>query len=133
MLFKAGSGDEGTYREHFVGLVENEHLHGIGLQEPSLDHVLNPARSSDNDLGALLKGLHVVANTGSTNAGVALNVHEVANSDNHLLNLLSQLAGRSKNQGLALLDIGVKLLQDRDGESRGLSSTGLGLGDDVVA
>ena len=122
-----------TYRKHLVGLVEHEHLHAIGLEESSLDHVLDTARSSNDDLRSFLKGLHVIANTGSTNAGVALNVHEVANGDNDLLDLLSQLTGRSENQSLALLHVGVDLLEDRDGEGGGFAGTGLGLGDNIMA
>ena len=122
-----------TYRKHLVSLVKNEHLHAISLEEASLDHVLDTARSSNNDLRSFLKGLHVIANTGSTNAGVALNVHEVANGDNDLLDLLSQLTGRSENQSLALLHVGVDLLEDRDGEGGGFAGTGLGLGDNIMA
>jgi len=43
---------------------------------------------------------------------VALNVHEVANSNNDFLDLLGQFSGGSKNQSLALLDIWVKLLEN---------------------
>jgi hypothetical protein len=63
---------------------------------------------------------------------VALDVHEVADGDNDLLNLLSQLTGGGQDEGLALLDIGVDLLENRDREGGGLASTGLGLGDDIV-
>jgi hypothetical protein len=121
-----------THRKHLVGLVQNEHLHGVSLQETTLDHVVNPAGRANNDLGTLLEGLHVVADAGATNAGVALDVHEVADGDNDLLNLLRQLTGGGQDEGLALLDVRVDLLQDRDGERGGLASTGLGLSNDVV-
>lgn len=94
---------------------------------------MDTARGSDNDLGALLESLHVVADAGATNAGVALNVHEVTNGNDDLLDLLSQLAGGGKNQGLALLDSRVDLLENGNGEGSSLASTGLGLGDDIVA
>jgi hypothetical protein len=64
---------------------------------------------------------------------VALNVHEITDSHNDLLDLLGQLTGGGEDQGLALLDVGVKLLEDGDGESGGLSGTRLGLGDNIVA
>jgi hypothetical protein len=64
---------------------------------------------------------------------VALNVHEVTDGDNDLLDLLGQLTGWGKDEGLALLDVGVKLLEDGDGESGGLSGTGLGLGNHIVS
>jgi hypothetical protein len=122
-----------TARQHLIGLVEDEHLHGVGLEDATLDHVVDTAGGSDNDLGAVLEGLHVVANAGTTDTGVALDVHEVTDGDNDLLDLLGKLAGGGEDEGLAGLDVGVKLLEDRDGESSGLASTGLGLGNDIVA
>ncbi len=64
---------------------------------------------------------------------MALDVHEVTNGNDDLLDLLGQFTGGSDNQSLASLDVGVELLQSRDGESGGLSGTGLSLGDDIVA
>lgn len=122
-----------TARQHLVGLVEDEHLHVVGLQDTTLDHVLDTAGCADNDLGAVLEGLHVVTDGGAANAGVALDVHEVTDGDNDLLDLLGQLAGGGEDEGLAGLDVGVDLLEGGDGEGGGLSSSGLGLGNDIVA
>ena len=94
---------------------------------------MDTAGGTDDDLGAVLEGLHVLANAGTTNAGVALNVHEVADGDDDLLDLLGQLAGGGEDEGLARLEVGVDLLQDRDGEGSGLSGTGLSLSNDIVA
>ena len=127
-----GGSAKGAYRKHLLGLIEDEHLHGVGAQEAALDHVVDTARSSNDDLGAVLEGLHVIANAGSTNAGVALDVHEVANSDNDLLDLLSQFTGGGEDQSLALLHSGVDLLENGNGESSRLASTRLGLGNHVV-
>ena len=121
-----------THRKHLISLVEDEHLHAVGLEEAALDHVVDTAGGADNNLGAVLEGLHVITNAGAANAGVALNVHEVTNGDDDLLDLLGQLTGGSENQSLALLQGGVDLLQHRDGEGGSLASTGLGLGDDIV-
>ena len=121
-----------AYRKHLVGLVKHKHLHAVRLQEAALDHVLDTTGRAHNNLRALLEGLHVVTNAGTADASMALNVHEVANSDHNLLNLLSQLTSGRENQCLALLEVLVDLLQNRNGESSGLASTGLGLGDDIV-
>lgn len=94
---------------------------------------MDTARGADNDLGAVLEGLHVITDAGAANAGVALNVHEVTDGDDDLLDLLGQLTGGSKDEGLALLDVGVDLLEDRDGEGSGLASTRLGLGNHIMA
>jgi hypothetical protein len=94
---------------------------------------VDTAGGTNNDLGAVLESLHVITDAGATNAGVALDVHEVANGNDDLLDLLGQLTGGSEDEGLALLDVGVDLLEDRDGEGSSLASTGLGLGNDIVA
>lgn len=93
---------------------------------------MDTAGSSDDNLGAILEGLHVLTDTGSANAGMALNAHEVADGNDDLLDLLSQLTGGGENERLALLDVGVDLLENGDGESSGLASTGLGLRNDIV-
>lgn len=125
-------GEGGTYRKHLIGLIQNEHLHTIGLEEASLDHVVDTTRGSHNHLRTILKSLHVVTNACSTNASMALDVHEISDSNNDLLDLLSQLTGRSKDKRLALLDAGVDLLENGNGESGGFTSTGLGLGNHIV-
>ena len=122
-----------TYGKHFIGLIKNEHLHAVGLQESSLNHVLDTTRGTDDNLGTLLKSLHVITNAGTTNAGMALDVHEVTDGDNDFLDLLSQFTGGSKDQSLALLDVWVKLLEDGNGESSGLSGSRLGLSDNIMA
>ena len=121
-----------TTRQHLIGLVEHEHLHAVGAEDTALDHVVDTSWGTDNDLWAVLESLHVVSYGSTTNAGVALDLHEVANSDNDLLDLLSQLTGWGKDQSLACLDVWVDLLEDGDREGGSLTSTGLGLGDNVV-
>lgn len=122
-----------TYRKHFVGLIKDEHLHAVGLEETTLDHVVDTAGGTNNDLGAVLEGLHVITNGGATNAGVALDVHEVTDGDNNLLDLLGKLAGGGEDESLAGLEAGVDLLENGDGEGGSLASTGLSLSNDIVA
>jgi hypothetical protein len=109
-----------TYRKHLISLIKNEHLHRICLQESSLNHVLDASRSANDDLRAVLERLHIITDASSANTRVALNAHEVANGNDDLLDLLRKLTGRSKNQSLALLNIGIDLLKNRDRESGGL-------------
>jgi hypothetical protein len=104
-----------------------------GLKDTALDHVLDTSGGTDDDLGAVLEGLHVVTDGSTTNAGVARDVHEVTDSDDDLLDLLGQLAGRGEDQGLAGLDGGVDLLEGGDGEGSGFTRTGLSLCNDIVA
>ena len=122
-----------TAGQHLIGLIKNEHLHGVGLEEAALDHVVDTTWGTDNDLWTILESLHVITDGGTTDTGVALNVHEVSDGNDDLLDLLSQLTGWGKDKSLALLDVWVQLLENGDGESGGLSGTRLGLGNNIVA
>ena len=83
-------------REHLVGLVEDEHLDVAGAKGAAVDHVVHAAGGADNDVNALLQLADVVSHIGSSDAGVALGLHEVTELDDNFLDLLGQLAGRSK-------------------------------------
>lgn len=124
-------GGDLTYRKHFISLVQDEHFHVVSLEHASLDHVLNPSWSSNNDLWAILECLHVFADIGSTDTCVAFNTHEIANSDNDLLDLLSKLTGGCEDESLAGLEVGIDFLEAGDGERRGFSSARLGLGNHI--
>ena len=87
-----------TTRQHFVGLVEDEHLHVVRLQDTALDHVLDTTRGAHNNVGSVSQGLHVITDAGATNASVAVDIHEVTDGDNDLLNLLGQFAGGGEDQ-----------------------------------
>lgn len=93
---------------------------------------MDTAGGANNDLGTILNRLDVVTNGGATNASVGIDVHEVADGDDNLLDLLGQLTGGGKNESLALLELGIDVLKDRDGEGGSLASTGLSLGDNVA-
>jgi hypothetical protein len=64
---------------------------------------------------------------------VALNVHEVANGNDNLLDLLSELTGGCEDESLASLEVGIDLLESRDGEGCSLAGAGLSLSDDIGA
>ncbi len=100
----------GTYGKHLISLVEDEHLHVVGLQDTALDHVLDTSWSSNDNLWTILQSLHILTDVGAANTGMALNVHEVTNGDDDFLDLLSKLTSRGKDQSLAGLEIGVDLL-----------------------
>lgn len=121
-----------TTRKHLIGLVKAEDLHVVGLERATLDHVKDTARGADNDVDTLLELGHGLANRGSTDGGEALDVHVVTDGDDDLLDLLSQLAGRGEDKSLALLERDVDRLENGDGESGGLASSRLGLGDNIV-
>jgi hypothetical protein len=120
-----------TYRKHLISLVKDEHLHVVGLQDAALNHILDTTWRSDDYLWAILQSLHVITNVGAADAGMAFDVHEVADGDNDFLDLLSKLTSRCKNQSLACFEVLVDLLEDRDREGCGFASSGLSLCDDI--
>jgi len=121
-----------TYRKHLIGLIEDKHLHRLSLQNPALDHVVHAAGSSNNDLGAILDRLDVVTNSSATNASMGINVHEITDGDDNLLDLLRKLTSGGENQGLALLELGINVLENRDGEGGSLAGTRLCLCDHIT-
>jgi hypothetical protein len=62
---------------------------------------------------------------------VAFDIHEIADCHNDLLDLLGQFSGWCKNQSLTSLEVGVNLLEDRNGECRRFSSSRLCLRDHI--
>lgn len=82
---------------------------------------------------SILQSLHVVTDVGSTNTGVALNVHEITDGDQHLLDLLSQFTGRGKDESLCLFEGDIELLENGNREGGGLSGTRLRLRNNVVS
>ncbi|KAK3818299.1 MAG: hypothetical protein J3R72DRAFT_36670 [Linnemannia gamsii] len=122
-----------TAGQHLIGLIEDEHLHVVGLEGTTVDHIEDTTGGSDDDLGTGLEGLHVLTDVGTTNAGVALNLHEVTEGNDDLLDLLGQLAGGGEDEGLALGVGKIQLLESRDREGGGLSGTGLGLSNDIMS
>jgi hypothetical protein len=57
-------------------------------------------------MNTLLKFGHVFTNIGTSNAGVALDVHVIAQGDHDLLNLLSQLTSGARIKAwVPLIDI----------------------------
>ena len=119
--------------EHTVGLVEHDGLHAPERHGPAL-HMVGPApRRRDDDLGAALEGVDLLAD--GLPAVQADEPHAlVADGDlAHLVgDLHCQLARRREDHGLHLLALGVDALNDGNTESHGLASAGRGLGDDVL-
>jgi len=75
----------------------------------------------------------IVSDEGSTDTGVAFDLKIVSNGEDDSLNLLSELTSGGQNEGLALLQTEVELLEDTDGESGSLSSSRLSLGDEILS
>lgn len=122
-----------TTGQHLIGLIKNEHLHVVGLEGTTVDHVKDTTGGTDNNLGTVSEDLHVITDVGTSDTGVASDLHEVTEGDDNLLDLLGQLAGGGEDQGLALGVGEIQLLEGRDREGGGLSGTRLSLGNDIMA
>lgn len=120
-------------RKHLIGLIKTEDLDVVGLEGTPLDHVEDTSGGSDNDVDSFLELGHSFTDGGSSNSGEALDVHVVSEGDNDLLNLLGEFTGRGEDESLTLLEGDVDGLENGDGESGGLSSSGLSLGNDIVS
>ena len=53
-----------------------------------LNHVLNPARGSNNNMRAVTESFHIIPHVGTSNTGMTFEFQKVADGDNDLLNLL---------------------------------------------
>jgi len=121
-----------TTRQHLVGFIETEDLDVIGSEGPAVDHIKDTTGGPDDDVSTLLQFAYVLTDVGPTDTDVAFDVHVVPEGEDNFLNLLRELTGRCQNESLGAPDREVKLLENGDGEGRGLASTGLSLGDDIV-
>ena len=83
-------------RQHFVGLVQNEHLDVVRLEHAPGDHVQDAAGGADNHMLAGIQLAHVLPDGGAADAGMALGAHVVAKRHDNLLDLLSQLPEKNK-------------------------------------
>jgi len=110
-----------TAGKHLIGLIEHELTDVVKAEGTTVDHVVDTAGGADNDVDAALEDTDVVTDGGTTDAGMDLDLHVVAESDDDLLDLLGQLTGGSKDEGLALTELGIKLAKGANGEGGGLA------------
>lgn len=122
-----------TTAEHLVGLIEDEDLHVLGVEDIALEHVQDTSRGPDDDLDTAAEDLDVVSDQGSTDAGVRGDLEELSEGLADLLGLLGELTGGCEDESLGTGVVEIDILQDADAESRRLSSSGLGLGDGITA
>jgi len=88
--------------EHLVGLVEDEDLEVVTLKEALLHHIMDTAWCADNDVHSLLEDLDLIADDGSSDAGVNLDADELTDLLNDECNLLGELSCRGNNKCLSV-------------------------------
>ena len=101
-----------TAGQHLVGFIETEDLDMVGPEGPAIDHIINTTGGADDDVNTLPQLAHILADVGSTNAGVTFYVHVVAESDDNLLDLSSKLTVRCEDESLDVSGRQVELLED---------------------
>lgn len=119
--------------EQLIGFVENQHLNVAGAQMSASDHVGDTTRGSRNDVLAVIQLADVLADVCSSDAGMTLHVHVVAESHDDALNLGGQLACWGEDEGLGFADGRIDDLEHTNGESRSLAGSGLRLGNCIAA
>jgi hypothetical protein len=123
-----------THVEHAVSFVENESLYTREVYRSSTKMVQETAWARYDDLWATTKVRHLTSMRHTAVNRYALNARTRSELLDTVVNLLSKLTSRSENERLAPLFLASReLLQDRQYERRGLSSTSLRETDNVVS
>lgn len=99
-----------TTGQHLIGLVQAEDLDVVGAEGAPVDHVEDTTGGTDDDMDALLELGHVLTNVGATDAGMTFDVHVIAEGDDDLLDLLSELTGWGEDESLGAFDGHVELI-----------------------
>lgn len=118
--------------EHFVGLVQDEHLDVRGAKGLAIDHVKDAPGSADNNVHTGLEAGNVFTNACSTDTCVAADIQFLAKRQDDALDLLGKLTRRGQHQGLAFLQFIVDLLQDSNCKGCSLSCSRLCLRNDIA-
>ena len=119
--------------QHFICLVEDEHLHRGGLESSSQYHVVDSAGSPGNDVTPMLQVKDVVIDISSADTTVNFNLHEVTKGETNTLCLLCQLSGWGQYKDLRFSQGQIDCLKGSEGENACLTSATLALNDHISA
>ena len=82
-----------TTGKHLIGLIEDEDADVVEAHVALVDHVVNAAGGTDDEVLALLELLDVLADGSTTDAGVDLDLHVITEGEGDLLDLKGKLTG----------------------------------------
>ena len=129
--------------QHFVGLVEDHNLDLLEVQEALLVQVDDAAGGAHGHFQAAAQQLGLRLNRHATVEGCDAGVAQLRGDGQVVAHLNGELAGGNQNQGLGcagVLQVGPTLVVAADHaldggqtEAEGLTGTGLGLANDVLA
>ena len=122
-----------THVEHLVRLVKHDVANGVEVRLAALHEVDETARCGHDNLCAVVQGLYLVADTGTSVDSHDVELWYVLGEVAQVVGYLqAQLAGWREDDGLCLFALRVHHLQERQSERRRLSRTRLGKGYDVL-
>jgi hypothetical protein len=88
-------------QEHLAHFVQHEHLDIGDAKNATVNVAADRSGRTDNNVDAFFQLEDVIALVGASDADQALRLHEVAELQDHLFDLLRKLAGGSEEEGLA--------------------------------
>ncbi len=118
---------------HLVRLVKHEHLDIGDAENATVNVAADTSGRTDNNVDAFFQLEDLIALIGASDADQALRLHEAAELQDHLFDLLRQLAGGSEDEGLAGAVFDVDALQNTDCDSCSLAASAVNLTNSVVA
>lgn len=96
----------------------------VGLERLSVDQIFDSAWSSDHNLySSIFQCIPVLLGVSASNAATCGNVDELAEAEDDLVDLLRELSGWGKNDGLALWGFIVDELKYSNGEGCGFAGS----------
>ena len=124
-----------SHAEHFVRFIEDEILHVIDRKSLALEEIEEAAGSGDDNLrGSLQSGyLKVDFVSASDYFHECFFVGVLGEFEKSLPDLLGELAGRGKDEGLNVFLIPGDFGEERESKGGGFSGAGLSLSDEVVS
>jgi len=117
--------------QQLVRFVEYKHLDVPRPKTPLLNHVRNSSGRTEHDVLPILKFMNILANGGTTNTRMTLDVHVVSQSEDDRLDPSPKFSSGGQNERLGLPNSVINRLEDWDRECRGFIDAGLSLGDHV--
>lgn len=88
--------------KHLISLIKHKHSDVVRSKRLSSQHVINTSWSPHNDMNTAGEYALILTHAGTTNTSMNFNAQVVTKGTHNLFDLLCQLTGRSKYQGLTI-------------------------------
>jgi hypothetical protein len=122
-----------TAGKHLISLIHDKYSKIIGFENSTLHHIVDTARSSNNDMHiAALHGLDVFLNRGTADASMNFAALVLTDRFNDKRDLHRKLTGGGNYQTLDVCRATIDCLQGTNGKGTSFTCTGLSLGNGVM-